>query len=355
MDPRQEIINVCKVLREEGLLVRTWGNVSCRIDKNTMLITPSGIKYEDLTPDKIVEVNLNDLSYKGKYKPSSEFLVHALSYKARNKCRFIAHTHQDKATIIGCLGLKEVKSMLEGENIKIHVASYGLPGSSKLAQNVYDTLKKYSNDKAIVMANHGTLCLGENAAEAVENALNLEDAAKYFLRVYCRVNDSKNYVAGYSSRRKNGEIIYSQKDVPYRVKRIHEKIYSERLDVNYIIHNKSESCVLISKRVTLLKALLDDFAQIIGARVRVPFNFHGRDGKKVYVKKNVNAVFELGEGVYALGASLDDATAAAIILNKACMAQIAATRYGSAMYLSLFDCLKMNRHYRKNYSKLANM
>ena len=53
MDPRQEIIDIGRTLHEQGLLVRTWGNISCRIDKDHILITPSGIQYEDLTPDMI--------------------------------------------------------------------------------------------------------------------------------------------------------------------------------------------------------------------------------------------------------------------------------------------------------------
>ena len=58
MDPRQEIINIGKQLHDQGLLVRTWGNISCRLDKDRILITPSGIQYEDLTPEMIAEVNL---------------------------------------------------------------------------------------------------------------------------------------------------------------------------------------------------------------------------------------------------------------------------------------------------------
>ena len=76
MDPRQEIINIGKQLHDQGLLVRTWGNISCRLDKDRILITPSGIMYEDLTPEMIAEVNLKDLSWEGKCKPSSELLVH---------------------------------------------------------------------------------------------------------------------------------------------------------------------------------------------------------------------------------------------------------------------------------------
>ena len=63
---KEHIIEVSRELHDIGLLVRTWGNISCRIDADHFLITPSGIKYEDLTPEMIVAVNINDLSYESK-------------------------------------------------------------------------------------------------------------------------------------------------------------------------------------------------------------------------------------------------------------------------------------------------
>jgi L-fuculose-phosphate aldolase len=102
-----------------------------------------------------------------------------------------------------------------------------------------------------------------------------------------------------------------------------------------------------------MKPLLDDFAQLIGTGVRIPLNHHGHDGRRIIVKKNINAVFALDDGAFCLGETRDDAEAAALVLDKACIAQIAASRYGSANFLSYRDCHKMNRHYRNSYSKLA--
>ena len=110
LDVKERIITVSRQLKDMGLLVRTWGNISCRVDSDHFLITPSGIRYEDLTPDMIVKVNINDLSYEGEYLPSSESKVHAAAYKVREDAGFIVHTHQVFASCAGTLGLKKIFS-----------------------------------------------------------------------------------------------------------------------------------------------------------------------------------------------------------------------------------------------------
>ena len=86
---KEEIISVGRQLHDKGLLVRTWGNISSRIDESHFLITPSGIRYEDLTPERIVTVNMQDLSFEGKTVPSSEKAVHAVCYQERKNVQFI--------------------------------------------------------------------------------------------------------------------------------------------------------------------------------------------------------------------------------------------------------------------------
>ncbi len=181
LEDRQHIIDVAKELHEIGLLVRTWGNISCRTDSDHFLITPSGIRYEDIRPEMIVLVDMNDMSYQGDFKPSSEKLVHAATYKARKDCDFIIHTHQVFATCAGSLGIKKVFSYFEDEDVTIPVAAYALPGTQKLADNVARALNKYKSSNGIIMANHGTLCLGHSSNEALFDAEMMETACNKFL------------------------------------------------------------------------------------------------------------------------------------------------------------------------------
>ena len=116
LEAREEIIRVSKELQKLGLLVRTWGNISSRVDEDHFLITPSGIRYEDLTPEMIVLVNAGDLSYEGDFLPSSESKVHAAAYKVRKEANFIVHTHQVFASCAGTLGQKKIFSYYEDED-----------------------------------------------------------------------------------------------------------------------------------------------------------------------------------------------------------------------------------------------
>lgn len=101
-----------------------------------------------------------------------------------------------------------------------------------------------------------------------------------------------------------------------------------------------------------MKPLLDDFAQLIGVGVKIPSN----EGEIPYnIKKKVNVVFAPNDGAYCVGSTEDDATAVAMVLDKGCIAYIAVMRNGEGHYLSLLECIKMNRHYRKSYSKLADL
>ena len=355
LEAKKHIIEVARELHEVGLLVRTWGNISQRIDEKSFLITPSGIKYEDLTPEMIVKVNIEDLSYEGDVIPSSEKAVHAVCYKSRKNVDFIVHTHQVYASCAGTLGMRKISTYFDDEDIIIPVAAYALPGTRKLADNVLMTLKKYPASNAIIMANHGTVCLGRNSREAVFEAEKLEVACHNFLVDVCKTDMNHGVDVGYNSHLENGEIVYDIKDTPQRVKDIHSAIYAKRPDVKYIVHNKSEAVMMVSRRANHMRPLLDDFAQLIGYSIRVPSNEHGKDGQNYHnIKRNVNAIFSLNDGAYCVGKDEEDAMAVAIVLDKGCIAHTAVMRHGEGHYLSLWECYLMNRHYRKSYGKLAD-
>ncbi len=134
----------------------------------------SGI--ESLTPDDIVLVRMDDLSYDGDVKPSSEKGIHAQCYLLRKDCNFVIHTHQSNASIISALGsdINNVEGKareLIGDNVPL--ASYGLPGTGKLRKGVVNALQR-SDSKAVIMKHHGAVCLGKDYDEAFEIASQLE-------------------------------------------------------------------------------------------------------------------------------------------------------------------------------------
>ncbi|MCR5102409.1 MAG: class II aldolase/adducin family protein [Butyrivibrio sp.] len=354
-EKKQEIIDVCNKLMDLGLLVRTWGNVSCKIDDNHFLITPSGIRYENLTVDKIVLVNSNDLSYEGDILPSSEKAVHAKIYNVRKDAEFIVHTHQPYATAVGALGHGKIRLFDEDNNhIIIPIISYALPGTQKLADNAGRKTVKYSSDNAFIMANHGTICFGQTSKEAIKEALQLEVRSMNFLKSECRTDFEYGLVEGFSSHIENGKIIYDLPDVPARIKNIHEEIYSTRHDINYIIHNKSDAITTVSRTANHMRPLNDDFAQLIGVSVKIPSRDDGHDKSHINVSNKCNVVFSFNDGAFCLGSNKSDAEAVALVLDKGCLAHIAVMRFGEGHFLSIWDCIKMNRNYKKHYSRLAD-
>ena len=183
LEAKEIVIRDGKELLKSGLIVRTWGNISCRISDTQFVITPSGMAYEDLTPDTIVVVNIADCSYEGDIKPSSEKGIHAGCYAMRPDVNFVIHTHQKNASIVGTLGLDINNIMGKDDEIigdNVPVAAYGLPGTGKLRQGVMDALKR-SDSKAALMEHHGAVCLGADYAEAKAVAEALERVCERFI------------------------------------------------------------------------------------------------------------------------------------------------------------------------------
>ena len=90
---RKEIIKTARKLSVLGLTTSTWGNVSGRIDEDKFFITPSGIDYDTLQPEDIVEVN-SDLSFEGRRKPSTELKLHAEIYRNKKDVKAVVRSEE---------------------------------------------------------------------------------------------------------------------------------------------------------------------------------------------------------------------------------------------------------------------
>lgn len=183
-DIRQAREIVCqsgKNLVKDGLIARTWGNVSVRVSETEMIITPSGRKYEELTPEDMVLVDIYTLKYKG-IKPSSELKLHCEIYKTKPHIQSVIHTHQLYASIVAA-AQKDVE-VLDPDHQKIlggtviKAAPYALPNSKAIT---VDTAKAVGNSNAALMSNHGALCIGVNMENTFQVAHTLEAACKQFI------------------------------------------------------------------------------------------------------------------------------------------------------------------------------
>ena len=178
---KQEIIEGGLRLVKEGLVERTWGNISLRVDDTHMLITPSGRPYEELEGKEIVLVNYHTSEYEGSVTPSSEKGLHCEIYLSRNEIQAVVHTHQMNASTVAAAG-REVPPILDDMTQiigpTIRVADYARSSTKKLAKNTVRALK---GRNAALMANHGAVCVGRDLDEAFVVCQVLEKACKVFI------------------------------------------------------------------------------------------------------------------------------------------------------------------------------
>ncbi|MBQ9563894.1 MAG: class II aldolase/adducin family protein [Lachnospiraceae bacterium] len=170
---RRALVEYGKRLAEDGLIEGTWGNLSVRLDEETMLITPSGLGYERLREEDICKVRLKDGSWTGTHKPSSERRLHAGIYRAREDVWAVVHTHAAGCVTFAACG----KDLRVGEETFV-CAAYGVSGSGRLAKNC---VKALGRARGCLLAHHGVVCVGGSLEEAYEWSLRAEKMAGEWL------------------------------------------------------------------------------------------------------------------------------------------------------------------------------
>ncbi len=167
-----------RALTKEGLVARTWGNISARVDETTCYITPSGLGYEDMQPEDVVTLSLTEDTWEGIHKPSGERGVHVAAYQLFPEVCYVIHTHQTYGTALGLAGFatleitEEEKAALGG----IALAVYGMPGSRELIAAVRAAME--TGAQTIFMAHHGMLICGVDEAQAFSRARLIEEICK---------------------------------------------------------------------------------------------------------------------------------------------------------------------------------
>ncbi len=179
-EARRALVLAGRRLLETGLTVGTWGNLSCRAGEH-MLITPSGMDYAALRPAEIVLVNLSSLEWTGQLKPSTETPLHAAIYRARPEVNAVVHTHAVFSSALAAARrdlppvLDDLVQIIGGG---VRVVPYALPGTNELVSHALGGLE---GRMAVLLANHGAVCLGRSLEEALMVAQVLEKAARVFL------------------------------------------------------------------------------------------------------------------------------------------------------------------------------
>lgn len=182
MNHKQILIEAGKKMVNDELTIETWGNISIR-DKETQLVymTPSAMDYNSIKEDDIVVCQLDGTIVEGKRKPTIETNMHLGIYNNRPDVNAVIHTHPIYSLVFGVLREDIPPIIDEAAQILgdcVPITEYALPGSDHLAQVCVDLLGK--NRKAIVMASHGALCVGEDIDMAFKVSAVLEMTAKVY-------------------------------------------------------------------------------------------------------------------------------------------------------------------------------
>jgi L-fuculose-phosphate aldolase len=168
---RWDVVEACRAMRREGLVVGTAGNVSVR-DGDLLAISPSGVDYDALTPE---DVGVHDLAGEvvdARLAPSSELPLHLLVH-ARTAVRAVVHTHAPASTALGLVAdeLPAAHYYVALFGGPVRVAPYATFGTPELAEHVAAAL---AGRTAALMAQHGAVVLGSSAAQALDRARYLE-------------------------------------------------------------------------------------------------------------------------------------------------------------------------------------
>ncbi|EIO5874235.1 TPA: L-fuculose-phosphate aldolase [Vibrio parahaemolyticus] len=176
----QQIIDTCLEMTRLGLNQGTAGNVSVRFD-NGMLITPTGIPYEKLTPEHIVYVAEDGTFEEGKL-PSSEWLFHLTCYQHRPDMNAVVHNHAINCAAISILNksIPAIHYMIAASGAtEIPCVPYATFGSSQLAKYVEEGISK---SKAILLQHHGLIAGEVNLDKALWLAHEVEVLADLYLK-----------------------------------------------------------------------------------------------------------------------------------------------------------------------------
>ncbi|WP_405596383.1 class II aldolase/adducin family protein [Streptomyces sp. NBC_01410] len=160
----------------EGLVVGTSGNVSVRVGP-LVLVTPSGVPYDRLTPEDAVDLDGNQVL--GDLAPTSELPLHLELYR-NTSAGAVVHTHAVHATAVSTLvpELPPIHYMAGAMGGPVRVAAYALYGTGELAQNMLRALRERT---ACLLQNHGTVAYADSLDQAYDRTAQLEWMCRLWL------------------------------------------------------------------------------------------------------------------------------------------------------------------------------
>lgn len=159
---KKEMCEIGRRIYTEGFVAANDGNFSVKVGEDTYYVTPTGVSKGYMTPEMICKVNLKGelLEKNDKYKPSSEFKMHAKVYAERKDVNAVVHAHPPIATSFAIAGISLDKLIMPEAVIflgAVPIAQYGTPSTMEIPESIEPYLQDHD---AILLANHGALSFG---------------------------------------------------------------------------------------------------------------------------------------------------------------------------------------------------
>ena len=178
---REDVARLHGELVRYGLVVWTAGNVSARVPgADLLVIKPSGVSYDELSPDNMIVCDLQGAVVEGDHSPSSDTAAHAYVYREMPEVGGVVHTHSTYAVAwaarrepVPCV----ITAMADEFGGEIPIGPFALIGSDDIGRGIVATLRGHRSP-AVLMANHGPFTIGRTAKDAVKAAAMCEDVCR---------------------------------------------------------------------------------------------------------------------------------------------------------------------------------
>ncbi len=178
---RRQVSDLHQDLVRYNLVVWTAGNVSARVPgEDLLVIKPSGVAYDELSPENMILCDLDGNVVEGDHSPSSDTAAHAYVYRHMPEVGGVVHTHSTYACAWAARGEAVpcvLTAMADEFGAEIPVGPFALIGDDSIGRGIVETLRGHRSP-AVLMKSHGVFTIGKDAKAAVKAAVMCEDVAR---------------------------------------------------------------------------------------------------------------------------------------------------------------------------------